>query len=133
MHPHVVCRYSLRRVLATDKVVDNIGVTNALLDRLGVTQIVFLWESDIVRHESISRQRSPYYERNTSKITSNLQVTLPTLLAVGNNDVASLLSCGMSVLSPLIHRTLIEPRHTKVVDNVATEETGSTKDGRGVA
>jgi len=108
-------------------------VTNALFNGLGVTQIVFLWESDIVRHASISGQRSPYNERNTSKITSDLQVTLPTLLAVGNNDVASLLSCGMSVLGPLIHRIRIEPPHTKVVDNVATEETGSAKDGRGVA
>jgi hypothetical protein len=55
----------------------------------------------------------PYNESNTSKITSDLQVTLHHLLAIGNDDVASLLS--------------------KVVDNIASEETGSTKDGRGVA
>lgn len=29
--------------MATDKVVDNIGVTNALLNGLGVAQVVFLY------------------------------------------------------------------------------------------
>lgn len=125
--------HSLGRVLATSQVVDNVGVTDALLDGLGVAQIVFLWESDIVRHSSILRQGSPYNESNTSEITSDLQVTLHHLLTVGNDDVASLLSCGISVLSPPIDCTRRKPRHTKVVDNVATEETGSTKDGRGVA
>jgi hypothetical protein len=33
---------SLGGILATDKVVDNIGVTNALLDGLSVAQVVFL-------------------------------------------------------------------------------------------
>lgn len=33
---------SLGGILATDKVVDNIGVTNALLNGLGVAQVVFL-------------------------------------------------------------------------------------------
>lgn len=37
------CMHSLRGVLASDKVVDNVGVTDALLDGLGVAQIVFLW------------------------------------------------------------------------------------------
>lgn len=49
----------LSRVLATDKVVNNIRVTNTLLDGLGVAQIVFLWESDIVRHSSILRREQP--------------------------------------------------------------------------
>ena len=49
----------LSRVLATDKVVNNIRVTNTLLDGLGVAQIVFLWESDIVRHLSILRREQP--------------------------------------------------------------------------
>lgn len=35
--------YSLGRILTTDKVVNDIGVTNALLDGLGVAQIVFLY------------------------------------------------------------------------------------------
>lgn len=34
---------SLGGILTTDKVVDNIGVTNALLDGLGVAQVVFLY------------------------------------------------------------------------------------------
>lgn len=33
---------SLGGILATDKVVDNIGVTNALFNGLGVAQVVFL-------------------------------------------------------------------------------------------
>lgn len=49
----------LSRVLATDKVVNNVGVTNALLDGLGVAQIVFLCESDIVRHSSVLRREQP--------------------------------------------------------------------------
>lgn len=36
---------SLGGILATDKVVDNIGVTNALLNGLGVAQVVFLYWS----------------------------------------------------------------------------------------
>lgn len=38
-YPHL---YSLGRVLATDKVVNDVGVTDALLDGLGVAQVVFL-------------------------------------------------------------------------------------------
>lgn len=34
--------YSLSRVLTANKVVDNIGVTNALLNGLGVPQVIFL-------------------------------------------------------------------------------------------
>lgn len=79
------------------------------------------------------KRESPYNESNTTEITSDLQVTLHHLLAIGNDDVASLLSCGILVLSSSIHCTGRQPRHTKVADNVATEETGSTKDGRGVA
>jgi hypothetical protein len=51
--------HSLRGVLATGKVVDDIGVTNALLNGLGVAQVEFLWESDIVRHSSILEQEKP--------------------------------------------------------------------------
>ena len=40
----------------------------------------------------------PYHEHNTSKITSDLQVSLSHLLTVGNDNSASLASCG-----PLVH------------------------------
>ena len=36
------CVHSLGRVLATSQVVDDIGVTDALLDGLGVAEVVFL-------------------------------------------------------------------------------------------
>lgn len=37
--------HALGRVLATSQVVDDIGVTDTLLDRLGVAEVVFLWTS----------------------------------------------------------------------------------------
>jgi hypothetical protein len=42
----VYCKlHALGRVLATSQVVDDIGVTDTLLDRLGVAEVVFLWTS----------------------------------------------------------------------------------------
>lgn len=73
----------------------------------------------------------PYKESNAAEVTSDLQVTLHHLLAVGNHHVTSLLSCGTSVLR--LNGVLTDSRPTKVVDNVATQETSSAKDGRGVA
>lgn len=57
--PYKIHLHSLGRVLATNQVVDNVGVTDTLFDGLGVAQIVFLWESDIVRHSSIFETGKP--------------------------------------------------------------------------
>lgn len=43
---------SLGGILATDKVVDNIGVTNTLLNGLCVAQVVFLYR---VRHSTFNK------------------------------------------------------------------------------
>lgn len=101
---------SLGGILATDKVVDDIGVTNALLDGLSVAQVVF-------------------HEDNSSKITSDLQVSLSHLLTVGNDNGASLASCR-----PLVHdpTAVQHSQPTELVDNVAAEETSGTKNRRGV-
>jgi hypothetical protein len=59
-------------------------------------------ESDNLRLRSkFSLQLFPYHESNTAQITSDLQVTLGHFLAVGDHHIASLGSCGMSVLPPL--------------------------------
>lgn len=42
---HVCVGEVLRRVLAAGQIVDDIGVTDALLDGLGVAQVVFLRRS----------------------------------------------------------------------------------------
>ena len=41
--------FLLRRILATDKVVNNIGVTDALFNRLSVSQVVFLSTAQLAR------------------------------------------------------------------------------------
>lgn len=61
----------LRWVAAADQVVDNIGVADTLLQGLGVTQVVL-------------------HEDNASKITRDLEMSLGHLLAVWDNDGASL-------------------------------------------
>lgn len=53
--------------------------------------------------------RDPYHEDNTSKITSNLQVTLGHFLTVGNDHGASLASCGPLVHDPIPLQTLDLP------------------------
>jgi hypothetical protein len=103
---------SLGGILATDKVVDNIGVTNALLDGLGVAQVVFLYrESDTFPDSNkLYSRKTPYHEHNSSKITSDLQVSLGHLLTVGNDNGATLASCGPLVYDPIaVQQTLNLP------------------------
>lgn len=99
--------HSLSGVLATDKVVDDIGVTDALFNRLGVAQVVFLLQSDTLEY---NLRRTSYHEGNTAEITSHLQVTLHHFLAVRNHHIASLLSCGASVSMPIAAGSLDLPR-----------------------
>ena len=49
----------------------------------------------------LSLQWVSYNESDTAQITSDLQVTLGHFLTVGDHHIASLGSCGMSVL-PLL-------------------------------
>lgn len=44
---------------------------------------------------------SPYHEHNPSKITSDLQVSLGHLLTIGNDNSATLASCGSLVPDPI--------------------------------
>lgn len=54
--------------------------------------------------------KAPYHEHNTSKITSDLQVSLGHLLTVGNDNGASLASCGPLVHDPIaVQQTLNLP------------------------
>jgi hypothetical protein len=86
--------HSLGGVLAADKVVDNVGVTDTLLNGLSVTQVVFLQQLDLTFNHTDNKA---YHEYDTTKITSDLQVSLGHLLAVRNDNGASLASCGPSV------------------------------------
>lgn len=128
------CVHSLGRVLATSQVVDDIGVTNALLDGLGVAEVIFLWaRQTICTFNRTPRFQVSYNESNTAQITSDLQVTLGHFLTVGDHHIASLGSCGMSVLRPSQAYPDSSPQPTELVDNITTQETGGTKDGRSVA
>lgn len=81
-------REILRGVLATNKVVHDIGVTDALLDGLAVPQVVFLYLSDKV---SLWRESAgQYHENHSSEVTGNFQVPLRHLLAEGDDNRASL-------------------------------------------
>jgi hypothetical protein len=108
-----ITRYnSLGGILTTDKVVDNIGVTNALLNGLGVAQVVFLYWSQAppLDLNKIGGSKAPYHEHNSAKITSDLQVSFGHLLTVGNDNGASLASCGPLVHDPIaVRQTLNLP------------------------
>lgn len=98
--------------MATDKVVDNIGVTNALLNGLGVAQVIFLYWSQThpLNLNKIYGSKTPYHEDNSAKITSDLQVSLGHLLTVRNDNGASLASCGPLVHDPIgVQQTLNLP------------------------
>lgn len=92
-------------------------------------------ESDNLRTRfNFSLQWVPYNESNTAQITSDLQVTLGHFLTVGDHDIASLGSCGMSVSNSSQSIFSGEtPQPTELVDNVTTQETGGTEDGRSVS
>lgn len=79
--------------------------------------------------DRICDSKIPYHEDNSSKITSDLQVSLSHLLTVGNDNGASLASCR-----PLVHdpTAVQHSQPTELVDNVAAEETSGTKNRRGV-
>lgn len=83
--------HSLCRVVAANKVVYDIGMTNALLDRLGVSQVIFLTDISIVPRQSLGELRS-YQENNSAQITGRFKVSLGHLLTVRNNNGASLRS-----------------------------------------
>lgn len=54
--------------------------------------------------------KAPYHEHNPAKITSDLQVSLCHLLAVGNDNGTSLASCGPLVHDPIaVQQTLNLP------------------------
>lgn len=57
----------------------------------------YSWESLDMSLYGIKDRSFSYNEADTAQITSDLQVTLGHLLTVGNDNVASLLSCGGSV------------------------------------
>lgn len=92
-------------------------------------------ESDNLRLRfEFSLQWAPYNESDTAQITSDLQMTLGHFLTVGDHDIASLGSYGMSVSNfsqPILSGATPQP--TKLVDNVTTQETGGTEDGRSVS
>ena len=84
--------YSLCRILATDKVVHHVRVTDTLLDRLGVAEIVFL-----VQLASPRNRRVTYNKYDSAEITGRLQMPLRHLLPVRHNDRASLGCLTVSV------------------------------------
>lgn len=66
-------------------------MADALLDRLGVSEVVFLTFA-LTRVSSICNFGISYNENNSSKITGNLEMALRHLLAVGYDNSASLRS-----------------------------------------
>lgn len=73
---------SLGGILATDKVVDNIGVTNALLNGLGVAQVVFLYWSQTPPSISTKYGVVRLHTMNTTRPRS--PVTFKCLLAISS-------------------------------------------------
>lgn len=61
-------------IVTADEVVDDVGMPDTGLDGLGVVQIIF-------------------DEDDTAEIAGNLEMALGHLLAVGNDDLASLTGC----------------------------------------
>ena len=89
--------HELGRILAADKVVNNVGVTDSLLDRLGVAQIVFLPDRRVRDSITMLETKVSYDESNPTEITSDLQVSLRHLLTVGDDNGASLRSWMASI------------------------------------
>lgn len=73
---------SLGGILATDKVVDNIGVTNALLNGLGVAQVVFLYWGQIPSSIRTTYTVGRLHTMNTTRPRS--PVTFKCLLAISS-------------------------------------------------
>jgi len=82
----------LGRVIAADQVENGIRVSNASLDRWGVSKVVLLEYEVTGRLLTISGAIEAYDEDNTAKISGDLKMTLGHLLTEGNNDGASLAS-----------------------------------------
>lgn len=70
-------------------------MTDTLLDRLGVAQVIFL-NTIGQKIELITPVSSfSYHEDNSSKITSQLEVTFGHFLSIWNDHGASLAGCGV--------------------------------------
>jgi hypothetical protein len=82
----------LSRVIAADQVENSIRVSNASLDRWGVSKVVLLEYGVTGRLLTISGVIEAYDEDNAAKISGDLEMTLGHLLTEGNNDGASLAS-----------------------------------------
>jgi hypothetical protein len=110
---HILQREVLGRVIAADQIENSIRVSNASLDRWGVSKVVLLEYEVTERLLTISGVIEAYDEDNTAKISGDLEMTLGHLLTEGNNDGASLAS--------------------QSVDNVSSKLAGCAKYGNGMA
>lgn len=86
----------LRGVVPPDQVVDNIRMPNARFNRLGIVEVVFL-NAFLAWCPVELRARRPYDKCNSAQITSDLEMALGHLLPVGNDDLASLPCCSISL------------------------------------
>jgi hypothetical protein len=73
---------SLGGILATDKVVDDIGVTNALLDGLSVAQVVFLCRGQALSTIQTEYATARFHTMKTTRPRS--PVTFKCLLAISS-------------------------------------------------
>lgn len=76
----------LRGVITANKVVDDIGVSDARFDRGGVAQVILLFPLSMRSPRHLCHWRQAHNEDNTTKIASDLQVTLAHFLAERNNN-----------------------------------------------
>lgn len=88
-------------VVSANQIVDNVRVTDRLLDGCSVAQIVFLGLLLGCWMDRDSRVGA-YHEDNTTEITGDLEVTLGHLLSEGHDDCASCAGCVFSVNRLLI-------------------------------
>lgn len=79
--------YLLRRVVAANQVVNDIGMPDAGLDRSCISEIIFLGLNE---HRSKPSGRKTYDKDNPAQITSNLQVTFGHFFTERYDDSTSL-------------------------------------------
>lgn len=103
-------------VITANQVVDDIRMTNTFINLLLISQIEFQGD-------------------DLTQITSDLEMPGLICITIGNNNLCTLL--GYSAVGMLDHGCYVflfwQCVRTKLVDNVATQETSTTKDGGNVA
>jgi hypothetical protein len=88
----------LGRIVAPDKVVDNVGMANTLFNRLCVAKVVFLLQSASAH---IHLFNMTHRENHATKISRDFKVTLGHFLAEWNNDSTSGTSYTILAMHPI--------------------------------